>query len=83
MENSERVKKRRIEWLDLAKGLCIIFVVLGHSGSHWYDNMLSWFRMPLFFFLSGLLFKPILEKNFLVSLVIKWERCYYHTLHMD
>lgn len=59
-------QKKRIEWIDTAKGLCIILVVLNHvflfSGLkdgcpsfiyHFFDA----FRMPLYFFLSGLFFK--------------------------
>ncbi|MGV3274387.1 acyltransferase family protein [Staphylococcus sp. 11261D007BR] len=54
----------RLSWLDIAKGICILLVVLGHSGVHWYDNVMSWFRMPLFFFLSGILFRPIPSSSF-------------------
>lgn len=58
------MKKKRIEWLDIAKAVSIILVVLGHSGHPFLDIYLGWFRMPLFFFLSGILFKPVLFKNF-------------------
>lgn len=55
--------KKRIEFIDLAKGLCILLVVWGHSlgplGS--IDSRFVWgtslFRMPIYFFLSGLFFK--------------------------
>lgn len=40
----------RLSWLDIAKGICILLVVLSHSSVHWYDNVMSWFRMPLFSF---------------------------------
>lgn len=54
---------KRIEYIDLMKGVCIILVVLLHSGitfSAEYDyvnSMLRVLRMPLYFFLSGLFFK--------------------------
>ena len=51
--------KRRELWIDAAKGFSIIFVVMGHSGDAAANHYLSWFRMPLFFLLSGLVFKPI------------------------
>lgn len=50
---------QRIEFIDLAKGVCIILVVLLHSGvkvnSDWIS--LGHLRMPLYFFLSGIFFK--------------------------
>ncbi|MBA4138875.1 MAG: acyltransferase [Opitutus sp.] len=58
--------RERIDWADVAKGLCIVLVVLLHS-THGVENALntvSWlhpfvefarpFRMPDFFLLSGL-----------------------------
>lgn len=52
-------KLERIEWVDILKGLGILSVVWGHSGSKNAFYMF-WFHMPLFFFVSGYLyrFKP-------------------------
>lgn len=62
-------KRKRIEWIDTAKGLCITLVVLNHillyqgfpslyPQSYSTCNIfLSSFRMPLYFFLSGVFFK--------------------------
>jgi uncharacterized membrane protein YcfT len=55
----------RISWVDYAKGICIILVVLMHStygvekafGTSWLHEFISWakpFRMPDFFLISGL-----------------------------
>ncbi len=55
---------KRIEWLDIAKALSIILVVLGHAGHAFLDVYLGWFRIPLFFFLSGVLFKPVWIRDF-------------------
>ena len=59
------MKKKRIEWIDIAKAISITLVVLGHAGHDFLDIYLGWFRMPLFFFLSGILFKELLPKNYL------------------
>lgn len=56
--------KKRQFWIDFAKGLSIIFVVAGHSGDGIIDHYLGWLRMPLFFFVSGYLFKGIRDSTF-------------------
>jgi len=64
--------KQRIEFIDLAKGICISLVVLLHvygdlSGT--VIKIMNLFRMPLYFVLSGLFFKtynglyPFLKKK--------------------
>jgi len=52
-------KVERVEWADILKGLGILTVVWGHSGSRNAFYMF-WFHMPLFFLISGYLyrFKP-------------------------
>lgn len=50
--------KGRIEYIDLAKGFCILLVIAYHIDEfHLPFQMASLFRMPLYFFLSGLFFK--------------------------
>ena len=49
--------QKRIEFIDLAKGVCIIMVVIGHCGAHFNIPGLEIVRMPLYFILSGLFFK--------------------------
>lgn len=54
--------KQRIAFIDLAKGICISLVVLWHVLRELTDGMdlfriLFFFRMPLYFILSGLFFK--------------------------
>ena len=52
----------RIEWIDLAKGICIALVVFTHV-TGWvgvkfpFSDQAGAFRMPLYFILSGLFFK--------------------------
>ncbi len=64
MPNTAQIpEKPRYAFVDLAKGLCIMLVVWHHVASTWgLDTYplklpLSTFRMPLYFFLSGLFFK--------------------------
>jgi len=52
--------KQRVEYIDLMKGVCITLVVMFHCSvvfPYEIDAMMRAFRMPLFYFLSGLFFK--------------------------
>ena len=58
MDLTTQQKTARIAWIDLAKGFCIILVVLYHvTNKHPFAVQLTSFRMPLYFILSGLFFK--------------------------
>lgn len=53
MSNSEN---KRIEWIDTAKGIGLLFVILGHLQVPYLSTWIYTFHMPLFFFLSGVVF---------------------------
>jgi uncharacterized membrane protein YcfT len=67
--------KARVEWVDVAKGFCIIFVVMMHAtlgvgeamGStgfmHWIVAFAQPFRMPDFFLIAGLFLCLTLDKD--------------------
>ena len=62
MSDNTIIKKPRIEYIDLAKGICITLVVCFHLTLFYdtslpCDNFFRAFRMPLYFFLSGCFFK--------------------------
>ena len=53
--------QQRIEYIDIAKGIGILLVYIGHcsKGTPNISSLIEWiyaFHMPLFFFISGLLF---------------------------
>lgn len=64
----------RVDWVDTAKGLCIIFVVMVHAAlgvevaadeQGWMHHVVSWarpFRMPDFFMISGLFLTLTIDK---------------------
>ncbi len=68
-------KKERIEWVDYAKGICIIWVVALYSTNFVQEttHMVGWmeyvaefakpFRMPDFFLLSGLFVARVLNRS--------------------
>lgn len=46
--------------IDITRGIAIILVVIGHSGiSPYFWNIIYFFHMPLFFFISGCFIKPL------------------------
>ena len=60
----------RLDWIDVLKGLGIAAVVWGHSGSP-YGYLMFLFHMPLFFFISGYLYKPRTDRSWLKNTVGK------------
>lgn len=67
---------KRIEYIDLAKGFCIILVVLEHvarplvgqdTSTSVFLNICGTFRMPLYFILSGIFFKDYSFKVFSIK----------------
>ncbi|MDE7119235.1 MAG: acyltransferase [Muribaculaceae bacterium] len=60
----------RIQFIDLAKGVCILLVVMGHLVPAFNENLtfVYCFRMPLYFCLSGLFYK---DYGGLMNLTVK------------
>lgn len=74
----EKQAQKRIEWIDTAKGIGLLLVILGHLHVPLIATWIYTFHMPLFFFLSGVVFsgtkynfKEFLKKR-LQSLVIPY-----------
>ena len=54
----------RIQYLDIAKGIGIILMVMGHASfGEGFSHYIHGFHMPLFFFVSGLLFSFKADKS--------------------
>jgi uncharacterized membrane protein YcfT len=65
----------RIDWVDYAKGFCIVFVVMMHSTlgvehalgqEGWLGKVVAFarpFRMPDFFLISGLFLAQVIDRN--------------------
>lgn len=71
--------KQRIEWIDLAKGISIILVVYGHCGLNGVPFIGKWFcafRMPFFFFVSGLLFNVTKYPTLYSFIKRRWKTLY-------
>lgn len=54
MESADN--KARIQWIDIAKCIAILGVVLAHTSSHYLCAFVQTYNVAFFFFLSGLTF---------------------------
>lgn len=71
------MKNRRVDYLDMVKGIGIILVVMGHS-EYLAKNALAViysFHMPLFFIISGMVGHHIREYERPMGLLIKKKFC--------
>jgi fucose 4-O-acetylase-like acetyltransferase len=78
-------QKERNVPVDIAKGISIILVVFGHSLLRKrypeVHDIFSLIRMPLFYFLSGIFFKPFLSpKQFILKKTDQLLKPYFGTL---
>jgi uncharacterized membrane protein YcfT len=67
-------QQRRVDWVDYAKGWCIILVVMMHAADRilaatgqgsWVDGFIGWarpFRMPDFFLVAGLFLAAVVDR---------------------
>lgn len=70
---NKKATSKRIMWVDIAKGLAILLMVIGHelrSQSHLYILIFS-FHMPLFFILSGYTARPVTSWTYLKKIAAK------------
>ncbi len=75
MYNNDASARQRIDWVDYAKGFCIIFVVMMHSTlgveqaagrEGWLHYVVAFaqpFRMPDFFLISGLFLAQVINRD--------------------
>ncbi len=75
MTMAAALKTGRVDWVDYAKGFCIIFVVMMHSTlgveaaagqDGWMHHLVAFakpFRMPDFFMISGLFLARVIDRD--------------------
>lgn len=69
--------EKRVEWVDFAKGIAILLVIVGHNGGNVIRGAVYSFHMPLFFLLSCVTFKYSTNDS---DFVKRTERAFKHLL---
>ena len=72
--------RKRIEYVDVAKGIAILSVIVGHTFSAYdpgslLNRFIYSFHMPLFIFLSGLL-----QKKWDARHPFRWDKPIYYIM---
>lgn len=57
----------RLDWPDVAKGICIISVILGHLGIDFINRIVFMYHLPVFFLLAGYFLKKRPDGEFVAS----------------
>ena len=90
--NSAQIHDGRVDWVDYAKGFCIIFVVIMHSTlgvelaagqTGWLHPLVEFarpFRMPDFFMISGLFLAQVIDRDWRTYLDRKVVHFFYFYL---
>ncbi len=81
------MQEKRENWIDIAKGIGIILVIIGHAGAPTkITKFIYGFHMPLFFLISGYLFdmekwekaglKKLIQKRFKSYIIPYFSLCF-------
>ena len=78
MQRDDIMAKERIEWIDIAKGITILLVIVGHGTINGVlRGIIFSFHMPLFFILSSITFRLSENRDMFVR---KTERAFVHLM---
>ena len=70
----------RKEYLDIARGICMICIILGHLGDNYLNKLVFTFHLPVFYLISGFYFNPSISfhaflKKRMKSLLVPYYVC--------
>ena len=51
-------EKKRVQYIDVARGIAMICIILGHLGDMQINRVVFTFHVPIFFLITGYFFKP-------------------------
>ena len=79
METNQSKAKTRFTWPDVAKGICIISVILGHLGISYINRIVFIYHLPVFYILAGYFLTKKADKEFVISKAKRLLVPYYVT----
>lgn len=50
---TKKIKNARLQYIDIAKGIAMICIILGHLGNANINRIVFTFHVPIFFFITG------------------------------
>lgn len=65
--DNDKIAQNRIMWIDVAKGICIISVILGHLGIDFINRIVFMYHLPVFFLLAGYFLKKRPDGEFVAA----------------
>lgn len=74
---NDNFDRQRIDWIDFAKGITILLVIIGHNVSNPLRGVIFSFHMPLFFILSCVTYRWSENGE---QLVCKTEKAFKHLI---
>ena len=57
---------KRLQYIDIAKGIAMICIILGHMGNANINRVVFTFHVPIFFFITGYFISDICDVNIFV-----------------
>ena len=68
IENVKDKKSKRVMFIDIAKGIAIICIILGHLGINNINRVVFTFHVPIFFMITGYFInKKYTIKEFIIN----------------
>jgi len=78
-QNLKPNDKKRLDWPDVAKGICIIAVIAGHMGVDSFSRYVYLWHLPVFFLLAGYFMRPATDKKMIMNKARRLLFPYYVT----
>lgn len=69
----------RLDWPDIAKGICMISIILGHLLIDWINQIVFLYDLPVFFLIAGYFLKKKDDRTFIKTKALRLLVPYYAT----
>ncbi|WP_207662353.1 acyltransferase family protein [Coprococcus comes] len=62
------LENKRLQYIDIAKGIAMICIILGHMGNANINRVVFTFHVPIFFFITGYFIRINVKLIFLLEI---------------